>query len=147
MGRILVADDDPAIRAMLRELLSDEGYEVVEASDGRSAVELALSLHPQVVLMDLRMPQLDGMEATREIKADPRGAGASDTPAALPDPADNQLSYADLRSAIDGLRGYVGLMLSVESSGRNQPEQLRLMTRERGRIQRVQEDLIERLQG
>jgi CheY-like chemotaxis protein len=75
MGCILVADDDPAIRALLRELLSDEGYEVVEAADGRAAVELALSLHPQVVLMDLRMPQLDGMEATREIKADPRGAG------------------------------------------------------------------------
>ncbi|HEX5396245.1 MAG TPA: response regulator [Candidatus Limnocylindria bacterium] len=75
MGRILVADDDPAIRALLTELLSDEGYDVLEAVDGRAAVEIALARQPQVILMDLRMPHLDGIDATRALKADPRADG------------------------------------------------------------------------
>jgi hypothetical protein len=74
-------------------------------------------------------------------------ASASDTPVALPDPADGQLDSADLRSAIDSLRDYVGLMLSVENAGGKEPELLRVMTRQRGRIQRVQDKLIEHLQS
>lgn len=69
--RILVADDHPLTRDGIRAALSlDVGLEVVaEASDGQEAVELAQSLHPDVVVMDVRMPRLGGIRATREITA------------------------------------------------------------------------------
>ena len=72
MIRLLVADDHPVVRAGLAGLLSDEpGFEVVaEASDGEEAVRLALTTRPDVVLMDLRMPRVDGVAATARILAE-----------------------------------------------------------------------------
>lgn len=65
--RVLIADDQDLVRAGLRVILeADDGIEVVgEAANGRRAVELAQSLRPDVCLMDIRMPVLDGIEATR----------------------------------------------------------------------------------
>jgi len=70
--RALLADDQALVRAGFRALLdAQDGIEVVaEAADGREAVELTRALHPDVVLMDIRMPTLDGIAATREIAAD-----------------------------------------------------------------------------
>ena len=67
--RVLIVDDDDLMRAGLTSVLSsDEGLRVVgEAEDGRSAVERTLELSPDVVLMDVRMPDLDGIAATREL--------------------------------------------------------------------------------
>jgi DNA-binding NarL/FixJ family response regulator len=66
--RVVVADDHPMFRAGLRTLLEDLGVEVVaEAADGRGAVELALQHAPDVVLMDLQMPGVNGLEATRRL--------------------------------------------------------------------------------
>jgi DNA-binding NarL/FixJ family response regulator len=69
--RVLVVDDDKLMRAGLRAVLSsDEGIEVVgEAADGRAAIESAGRLEPDVVLMDVRMPEMDGITATREVLA------------------------------------------------------------------------------
>jgi DNA-binding NarL/FixJ family response regulator len=71
--RVLLADDQALIRAGLRVLLDiEDGFEVCgEATDGRQAVELARSCRPDVVVMDVRMPGMDGLAATAEISADP----------------------------------------------------------------------------
>ena len=64
--RVVVADDESVICMDLREMLSNIGYLVVgEAGDGRSAVSLARELRPDVVLMDVKMPDMDGIEAAR----------------------------------------------------------------------------------
>lgn len=70
--RVLIADDQALVRAGFRKLLESTGdIEVVgEATDGAEAVEKARRLDPTVVLMDIRMPRLDGIEATRRLTAE-----------------------------------------------------------------------------
>jgi DNA-binding NarL/FixJ family response regulator len=74
--RVLLADDQALVRAGFRALLDAQAdIEVTgEAGDGAQAVRMALDTRPDVVLMDIRMPLLDGLEATRRIVADPRAA-------------------------------------------------------------------------
>ena len=65
---VLLVDDHAPIRAALRELLGDAGLEVIgEAADGQQGVTLAHRLNPDVVIMDVSMPVLDGLEATRRL--------------------------------------------------------------------------------
>jgi DNA-binding NarL/FixJ family response regulator len=68
--RILIADDHALFRDGLRSLLRSQGHDVVgEAANGRQAIELAATLHPDLVLMDVSMPEMDGVSATRELTA------------------------------------------------------------------------------
>lgn len=67
---VLVVDDTDHVRRMLAEMLSLDGFDVVgQAAGGEEAYVLALETNPQVVIMDLRMPGIDGLETTRRIKA------------------------------------------------------------------------------
>ncbi len=70
--RVLLVDDQRLVRAGFREILVGEGFTIAgEAADGHEAVELAARLRPDVVLMDLQMPGLNGIEATRQILSGP----------------------------------------------------------------------------
>ena len=73
---VLIADDDPQIAELWRCFLSRAApnLSAVTAADGREAVRLARELQPHVILMDLVMPGLDGLEATKSLKADPETA-------------------------------------------------------------------------
>jgi two-component system, cell cycle response regulator DivK len=69
---ILVVEDQEDLRGVLRTLLSGSGYTVLEAADGQAGVAKALSERPDLILMDIQLPMLDGYDATRQIKADPK---------------------------------------------------------------------------
>ena len=70
--RVLVVDDDPAIRLICTTWLSLDGYEVLEAANGQDALDLAFTEEPAVVLLDLSMPVLDGFAVAAALRADER---------------------------------------------------------------------------
>ncbi|MBX6315498.1 MAG: response regulator [Isosphaeraceae bacterium] len=70
--RVLIVEDDPNCRWVLCALMKRMGYECQVATDGQAALRMAEEFAPQVILMDLMMPVLDGWEATRRLKADER---------------------------------------------------------------------------
>lgn len=70
-GIVLVVDDDPSARQLARQLLERDGFEVHEACDGYVALTKVSEIHPDVILMDALMPNLDGIECTRRLSADP----------------------------------------------------------------------------
>lgn len=72
--RVLLADDDAMIRNTLRQLLETCGYVVLLADDGQEALDKARTLSPDVVLLDIMMPKLDGLDVCRRLKSDPATA-------------------------------------------------------------------------
>jgi putative two-component system response regulator len=91
---IVVADDDETVRALLRALCEDMDCDVIEAADGLLAVDVSLRTQPDLILMDARMPRMDGFEATRRLRAAPSTAA---TPI---------LILTGLRSREDRLAGF-----------------------------------------
>ncbi len=65
MTRVLVVEDEADIRQVLIYVLEDEGYEVAEAPDGKSALELIERQHPDIIILDMKMPGIDGWEFAR----------------------------------------------------------------------------------
>ena len=74
MKVVLVADDKASSREMVRTVLEHSGYRVLEAADGEEAVQRALEFEPDLVLLDLHMPNLDGFGAIERLRAEPRFA-------------------------------------------------------------------------
>lgn len=99
--RILMADDHQIFRQSLKSLLEKEGFNIVgEAADGEEAVRLACELSPDIALLDLRMPALDGLEAAREIRV-----RCPETRAVLLTEFDDDTYVLEALRA--GVRGYV----------------------------------------
>ena len=70
--KILVADDEPAIRELAEELLTSAGYYVLTARDGEEALRLVCDEHPDLVLLDLLLPKMTGFHVLQEVRKDPR---------------------------------------------------------------------------
>ena len=68
---ILVVDDEPVLRTIVREILHEEGYAVIEAADGRVMLEIMARERPDLVLMDVMMPGIDGCEAYQQLRSQP----------------------------------------------------------------------------
>jgi CheY-like chemotaxis protein len=68
---VLVVDDEPVLRTIVREILHEEGYAVIEAADGRVMLEMMAKERPDLVLMDVMMPGIDGREAYRQLRLHP----------------------------------------------------------------------------
>jgi CheY-like chemotaxis protein len=75
MNKILLVEDNEMNRDMLTRRLERKGFEVVIAVDGKAGVDMASSASPDIILMDLSLPVMDGWEATRQIKSDPATQG------------------------------------------------------------------------
>jgi two-component system cell cycle response regulator DivK len=75
VSKILYIEDHPAQRDIMAQMLELSGYEVAVAADGIEGVDQARSWSPDLILMDLRMPRMDGFEAIRELRKDPNTAG------------------------------------------------------------------------
>jgi len=75
MPTILVVDDEPPILELVRFTLEDEQIRVLEAGDGVQALETALAVRPDLILLDVQMPRLDGLEVCRRLRADASLAG------------------------------------------------------------------------
>ncbi len=71
MKKILVVEDNELNRDMLTRRLARRGFETLVAADGRQGIAVARTQHPDLILMDMSLPELDGWEATRQIKSDP----------------------------------------------------------------------------
>ncbi len=92
MPHILIADDEPIMRQLIRETLSaDSGLSFVEVDNGLAALEQARTQHPQLIILDIMMPQMNGIEAYRAIRADP---------ALSPIPVILVTAYGDLALAV-----------------------------------------------
>jgi two-component system cell cycle response regulator DivK len=74
---VLVVEDQDDNRRIVRDLLTNSGFEVIEAINGLEGVQLARTHHPDLILMDIQLPGIDGYEATRQIKTNP---GLKDIP-------------------------------------------------------------------
>jgi DNA-binding response OmpR family regulator len=71
-AKVLVADDERQLRDLLHEFLTSEGYEVLLASNGEEAIELAEREIPHAILLDVKMPGIDGIEVCKRLKAEPK---------------------------------------------------------------------------
>jgi len=71
VATILVCEDDPSLRLLFRLTIEPHGYRVVEAGDGRSGIELARSAEPDLVVVDMRLPDCSGVEVVRALRVEP----------------------------------------------------------------------------
>jgi CheY-like chemotaxis protein len=74
MARVLVIDDEPDVRWLIRMSLERAGHEVIDAEDGLRGIAMAMKQHPEIIVLDLMMPVMDGYGVLAELSKDPRTA-------------------------------------------------------------------------
>ncbi len=97
--RVLVVDDDPDIRELLFTALEDEGFEVVPAGNGQEALAIIQTFRPDVIVLDLMMPVMDGWQFANELRA--RDEGDEDIPIVLLSAARDLATHAKALAAAD----------------------------------------------
>lgn len=102
MKTILLADDEEHLRLLVQTTLSDPEYRIIEAADGPSALELARTEHPDVVVLDWMMPGITGLEVARRLREDPLTAGI---PIVMLTARSQEKDLADAREA--GVRAFL----------------------------------------
>lgn len=108
--KILYIEDSPSNRLLVTRILLVEGYEVLEASDGVEGIALARSERPDLILMDMNLPEVDGYELTAEIKDDPE---LSDIPVVA---MTANVMQGDREKALEaGCIGYIPKPIDVDS--------------------------------
>jgi putative two-component system response regulator len=123
-SRVLVVDDTESVRSLFRKLLSSDGHDVVAAADGAAALE-AVQLHrPDVVLLDVDMPTMDGLEVCRRLKADP---GTRLTPVVM------VTGQTDLSDRLRGIEAGADEFLSKPVH----PQELRVRVRSLSRVKHL----------
>lgn len=98
MARILVVDDEPDIQTLLRLYLEMNGHTVITADDGAEALDRALQHLPDLVLLDVMLPKVDGKEVLRQLKGDPN---TSSTPIVLMSASSENLQVREGETAAD----------------------------------------------
>src|SRR6267378_6612769 len=73
--RVLLADDDPGLRRLIGTTLGTDHFDLLQAVDGEEALRIAQQQHPELVLLDVNMPKMDGFEVCRFLKTDPETSG------------------------------------------------------------------------
>jgi CheY-like chemotaxis protein len=71
MAKLLIVEDDPLMSRMYQKIFTFEGYDVQMASDGQDGLDKARSMHPTLMLLDVMMPKLNGLQVLEKLKADP----------------------------------------------------------------------------
>jgi two-component system cell cycle response regulator DivK len=117
--RVLVVEDNPKNMKLVRDVLEYAGYEVIEATSGEDGVRLAEVERPQLILMDLQLPGIDGVETLRQIRVGRDGQGGQDTPVVAVTAFAMDEDRA--RAFASGFDGYVEKPISVRAL----PQQVR----------------------
>jgi twitching motility two-component system response regulator PilH len=103
MALILIADDSPTEVYVLQKMLEKNGHDVLIAEDGEQAVQMAYDKHPQLILMDVVMPNLNGFQATRKLTKDPQ---TSDIPIVIVSSKNQETDK--MWGLRQGAKGYLG---------------------------------------
>ena len=127
-SRVLVADDAARIRSLFARLLTTDGHEVISAADGQAALDAVHTSHPDVILLDLQMPGIDGLEVCRRLKADP---ATRLTPIVM------VTGHASVRDRIRGIEAGADEYLSKPVH----PRELRVRVRSLTRVKHLIDDL------
>ena len=123
-SRVLVVDDTESVRSLFRKLLSTDGHDVVSAADGAAALDAVQRHRPDVVLLDVDMPEMDGLEVCRRLKADP---GTRLTPVVM------VTGQTDLNDRLRGIEAGADEFLSKPVH----PQELRVRVRSLSRVKHL----------
>src|SRR6187549_382911 len=134
MPKILHIEDDPANRLLVRKLLTPAGFEVTDAADGLEGIRLALQQRPDLVLVDISIPGLDGYEVTLRLRSEPKLRGVPIVAITAEGNRETSLAVGcdgflqkpiDARTFVDTIRGY---LLGVKDKGDQTSKHLRLQS-------------------